>query len=196
MNRKYFAFTCQGCNQTFQRRMDKKSQSLFCRPCRGKETLKQHGDSFSRLYKIWQGMKDRCKHHPNYAGKGVSYCIEWETYIPFKQWAEANGYNETLTIDRIDPFGNYEPANCRWIPESEQARNRRAGLSWESVNAIRKLVPDFTYESIAQKFSVSKATVGLVARNKIWYDPNYLIPHRRHRWLKTHSPSHLIPSSA
>jgi hypothetical protein len=196
MTRKYFEFVCQGCQQSFKRRTDKKEQSLFCRPCRGKQTLKKHGDSFSRLYKIWQGMKDRCRHHPNYAGKGVTYCPEWESYVPFKQWAETNGYNETLTIDRINPFGNYEPGNCRWITELEQARNRRIGLTWESVAAIRKLAPNFTYKFIAQKFLVSKETVGLVVLNKIWYDPNYVIPHRRHRWLKIQTPSHPTPFSA
>jgi len=195
MIRKYFEFICQGCQQTFQRRTDKKFQSLFCRPCRGKQTLKKHGDSFSRLYKIWQGMKERCRSHPNYAGRGITYCSEWKTYLPFKQWAEANNYNETLTIDRIDPFGNYEPKNCRWITESEQTRNRRIGLSWESVNAIRKLAPNFTYKFIATKFLVSKSTVGLVVRNKIWNDPNYIIPHHRHRWTKIQTPSHLTPSS-
>jgi len=194
MSRKYFEFVCQGCNQTFQRRTDKKMQSHFCRPCRGKQTLQKHGDSFSRLYKIWQGMKDRCRHHPNYAGKGVTHCQEWNDYPAFKQWAESNGYDEHLTIDRISPFGNYEPSNCRWIPDSEQSRNRRIGLSWEAVKAIRKLVPDFTYEFIANKFLVSKATVGLVARNKIWYDPDYVI-HRRHRWQKIQPPIRPFPSS-
>ena len=41
------------------------------------------------------------------------------------KWAENNGYSENLTIDRIDPLGNYEPTNCRWITIQEQQRNKR-----------------------------------------------------------------------
>ena len=95
----------------------------------------KHGDRDSRLYSVWKTMKKRCenkncKSYKWYGTKGVSVCEEWQDYIKFKKWAIENGYNENApkgecTIDRIDPFGNYEPSNCRWVSMAEQAKNKR-----------------------------------------------------------------------
>lgn len=95
-----------------------------------------------RLYKIWVGMRQRCNNPCNkafkyYGRKGVRVCKEWEDYNSFKTWALENGYNADAcfgecTIDRINPFGNYEPKNCRWITLTEQAKNKRK--SYESIS--------------------------------------------------------------
>ena len=107
--------------------------------CLQKDTIKtiriKHGDRDARLYSVWKSMKKRCE-NPNcksykwYGAKGVSVCEEWHDYIAFKEWAIHNGYNENAeygqcTIDRIDPYGNYEPNNCRWVSMAEQAKNKR-----------------------------------------------------------------------
>ena len=95
----------------------------------------KHGDRDGRLYSIWKSMKKRCE-NPNcksykwYGAKGVSVCDDWHDYRVFKEWAINNGYDENAeygqcTIDRINPFGNYEPTNCRWATLAEQARNKR-----------------------------------------------------------------------
>ena len=87
--------------------------------------------SKERLYQIWTGMKARCynKNHKDYkycGFKGVIVCSEWkDNFKAFYDWSLANGYEDDLTIDRIDTFGNYEPSNCRWITISEQQMNRR-----------------------------------------------------------------------
>lgn len=84
----------------------------------------------TRLYKIWVGMRRRC-YKPNnraykwYGSRGISICKEWDRFLNFRLWALENGYNETLTIDRINVNGNYEPDNCRWITIQEQQKNRR-----------------------------------------------------------------------
>lgn len=106
-----------------------KSCGCLQKEMRVKANIK-HGDSRKRLYRIWKGMISRCECKSStdykwYGAKGVKVCDEWHDYITFKTWAESNGYNEKLTIDRINPHMNYCPDNCRWATTEEQNKNRR-----------------------------------------------------------------------
>lgn len=83
-----------------------------------------------RLYRVWTSMKQRCRsEYGSYAD--VSMCDEWMDYRKFREWAYSHGYDDEAprgecTIDRINPFGNYEPGNCRFISMREQAKNKRS----------------------------------------------------------------------
>lgn len=111
---------------------------------------RKHGlfDKCGRLYQLWKSIRYRCysetsKDYKNYGGRGIKMCDEWkDDFRAFHDWSIANGYKEEkteaglniLTIDRIDLNGNYEPSNCRFITNAEQARNKRNTLTDEERN--------------------------------------------------------------
>ena len=92
-----------------------------------------------RIYGLWKSIKYRCnnpnnKSYKNYGGRGIKVCDEWQKdFMSFYNWAMQNGYKEEklknglnkLTIDRIDNDGNYEPTNCRFVTNAENAKNKR-----------------------------------------------------------------------
>ena len=103
-------------------------ERLMSIPNRGHFT---HNGSNTRLYETWVNMKTRCLNPNNraykwYGAVGVTICQEWMQFENFQQWALSSGYTDDLTIDRIDPSGNYCPNNCRWITISEQQNNRKS----------------------------------------------------------------------
>lgn len=109
--------------------------SKGCRSCFVKNILTKHGQWRTRLYRVWQGMIQRCE-YPNhkgykyYGGRGIRVCPEWrEDFAAFKKWALEHGYRDIpnishgkrLSIDRIDSDGDYAPKNCQFLTRSENS---------------------------------------------------------------------------
>lgn len=96
-----------------------------------KTTHTKHGKCKTRIYTIWINMKSRCynkndKAYKNYGERGIKVCDEWlNNFEAFYDWSINNGYNDSLTIDRIDVNGNYEHSNCQYVTMKQQARNKR-----------------------------------------------------------------------
>lgn len=115
------------------------------------ERLRTHGHSHDRLYTIYNNLKNRCcnKNHrdfKDYGGRGIAVCDEWcNDFMNFYKWSIANGYNDTLTIDRIDVNGNYEPSNCRWTNSTTQSRNKRNTV-YLTYNGVTKSLPQWAEE--------------------------------------------------
>ena len=112
----------------------KQAKGHGCQKCVYKNIVNpnlRHGGSNTRLYRIYNHMKDRCFRSSShdfhlYGGRGITECLDWvENFSVFQKWAIENGYGGGLSIDREDVNGNYEPSNCRWVTMKVQQNNKR-----------------------------------------------------------------------
>jgi hypothetical protein len=103
-----------------------------------------HGQSRSKLYKTWIGMKDRCysksyKGRHNYGERGIDVCEEWQlSFETFQKWALANGYKEGLTIDRKDNDGDYCPSNCQFITRAANNGKKRTCYTIKCPDGVER----------------------------------------------------------
>lgn len=106
--------------------------------------FEQHGMHKTRPYRIWQNMRTRCydpKHHRYavYGGRGIKVCDEWlNSFTAFWQDMQ-EGYTDEMTIDRIDPNGDYCKQNCRWISLAENSSRSRA-LATQQIDPVTGVV--------------------------------------------------------
>lgn len=97
---------------------------------------------FKREYSIWKMMNRRCYFDTHaswdyYGAIGIKVCDDWRDGgydVPLEQNIKAFGSflkhvgpapSLKHTLDRKNPFGNYEPGNVRWATREQQANNQR-----------------------------------------------------------------------
>lgn len=108
-----------------------------------------------RIGNIFRGMRARC-YNPNdesyqwYGDKGIKICDEWlDNPLAFENWALNNGYDDNLTIDRIDENKDYSPENCRWVTLANNAK-------YKSTTRVIKVKDNaYTGKDWAKKLNLS-----------------------------------------
>ena len=125
-----------------------------------------HNKTHTRLYSIYHGMKNRCYNKQQkaykkwYGSKNITICDEWKNdFLAFYYWAINNGYDDTLTIDRIDNNKGYCPDNCRWTTPHVQAVNR-------AISKNNKTGYIGIYKRIPKDYKTKKIFVAQIRVNK------------------------------
>jgi len=129
--------------------------------CLKKRNNLKHGESTTRIYRIWYGIIRRTedssrKEYKDYGALGIRMCQEWrDSYEAFRNWAISNGYNDTLSIDRIDASGDYEPINCRWTNKSGQERNKK-NTRYLTIDGVSKTPVEWSEVSGIPEYQIRK----------------------------------------
>lgn len=130
-----------------------------------------------RIKHIWESMKARCyntnhKHYKDYGGRGITICDEWlNSFESFYEWSINNGYNDRLTIDRIDNEKSYSPENCCFVLAIDQQQNKRNTIKCESGLSLRAecRMEDVPYTSVRvqiKKGHSIKEAIEIVKRDR------------------------------
>lgn len=142
---------CDCGNITFVRGQNLKSGAVKSCGCLLHEKHNTHHLSQTKIYHIWHAMINRCyykkgKAYKNYGGRGIKVCEDWKkSFDSFYAWSIDNGYQEGLSIERINNNDDYKPTNCKWIKRSEQAQNRRRNYS-VTINGVTKNLTEWCIE--------------------------------------------------
>lgn len=127
-------------------------------------TKVRNGESQTRVFKTWKAMIERVTlntyiNFNRYKKRGIKVCNEWKEFETFKKWAFSNGYANDLQLDRIDNNGNYEPSNCRFVTNQQNANNREMTFfvnynnqKWPIMELFRHLnKPERHWQTIRQR---------------------------------------------
>lgn len=120
---------------------------------------------YKRIKTIYANMISRCTNEKNpsfkrYGNKGISVCDEWlSSFDNFLNWSLLNGYDDSLTIDRISNKSGYSPSNCRWATRKQQSNNKSDNHIIEfngKVKTLSELADEFNipYDVLNNRISM------------------------------------------
>lgn len=132
-------------------------------------------------YFVWHGMKRRCskpntKTYKFYGAKGVKLCSRWDSFINFYEDMGPRP-DSGWVIDRIDPYGDYEPENCRWQKREESSHNKRTTVLSPEKAGIGKAhyLAGASMKNLSKVMGCSEPLAYRLAASRIWKSvaPNY-----------------------
>jgi hypothetical protein len=161
----------------------KSGNTTCCNECAKNKLIERnkanatHGETNTRLYRIWRHMRERCQKDYSsakkwYKDRGIVVWDEWEKYENFRDWALNNGYDEDLSIDRIDNNGNYCPENCRWVDDITQANNTSTN-TFITINGIIKTAKNWERISGIESHTLLYRLKHLWPENHLLDKPNH-----------------------
>lgn len=116
----------------------------------------------------WRCMSTRCPDYPNYGGRGIKLCQRWTEFWSFVE-DMGDTFEPGMTIERIDVNGDYEPGNCKWITNEEQANNRRT-TNWIELDGLRMNVMQWSIYAKVDRSNIYRRLdkPGLTTRQVIY----------------------------
>lgn len=148
-----------------------------CESRKGHGKIATSSPARKRILKIRLGMISRChnkdsKAYHYYGGRGIHVCDGWlNSFDEFYNWALNNGYEENLSIERIDNDKGYHPENCTWISRRDQCRNRRNVMDVGQVKEIKKMLAlKIPHKKISAIVGTSVNSVARISGGQTWSD--------------------------
>jgi hypothetical protein len=125
--------------------------------------LIQHGITVGgkpRTFIIWNGIKSRCLNpksigYKSYGGRGITICDQWLSFEAFHNWAINNGYQDGLTIDRIDNNKGYSPDNCKWTTARDNKVRQRKSIMIEA-SGIENSLSGWSKELLLSRYLLTQ----------------------------------------
>lgn len=118
--------------------------------CLKHEKAFKHGHNTSTKsveYVTWDSMIQRCTNpksrtYQRYGAVGIKVCERWLDFVNF--YADMGDRpSSSHSLDRYPDYnGNYEPTNCRWATNKEQARNKKNNI-WIEYDGKKLVAADW-----------------------------------------------------